>query len=42
MSYLFAAYVIAFCLIGGFVLYLIGQLRSVRSEIEDLKRRHRD
>jgi CcmD family protein len=39
--YLYIAYAAAVVLIGGYVLYLIAQVRSVRSELEELERRFR-
>lgn len=39
LSYLFVAYLVAFFLIGGFVLYLVGQVRSVRAELDELRRK---
>jgi CcmD family protein len=41
MIYLYIAYAAAVVLIGGYVLYLIAQVRSVRSELEELERRFR-
>jgi CcmD family protein len=39
MIYLYLAYAAAMVLIGGYVLYLIGQVRSVGAELEELERR---
>ena len=41
MIFLVLAYSAAVLLIGGYVLYLIGQVRSVRAELEELERRLR-
>ena len=41
MIFLYLAYAAAVVLIGGYVLYLIGQVRSVRAELEELERRLR-
>jgi CcmD family protein len=41
MMFLYLAYAAAAVLIGGYVLYLIGQVRAVRAELEDLERRLR-
>jgi len=39
MIFLYLAYAAAVVLIGGYVLYLIAQVRSVRSALEELERR---
>jgi CcmD family protein len=41
MMFLYLAYAAAAVLIGGYVLYLIGQVRTVRAELEELERRLR-
>jgi CcmD family protein len=39
--YLYLAYAAFVVLIGGYVLYLIAQVRSIRGELEELERRLR-
>ena len=39
MIFLYLAYAAAAVLIGGYLLYLIGQVRSVRAELDELERR---
>ena len=41
MIFLVLAYSAAVVLIGGYVLYLIGQVRSVKAELAELERRFR-
>ena len=41
MIFLVLAYSAAVVLIGGYVLYLIGQVRSVKAELDELERRFR-
>ncbi|MGH7778140.1 MAG: heme exporter protein CcmD [Candidatus Dormibacterales bacterium] len=41
LIYLYVAYAIGFLLVGGLVVYVVMQMRSVRSELREL-RRHRD
>ena len=42
LIYLYVAYAIAFVLIGGLVLHTVFQVRSVRAELQELKRRRPD
>ena len=38
MTYLYIAYTVAGVLIGGYVLYLVRDLRRVKSDLEEVKR----
>ena len=38
MTYLYVAYTVAGILIGGYVLYLVRDLRRVKSDLDEVKR----
>ena len=38
MTYLFVAYAVAALLIGGYVIYLVFDLRRVRDDLEEVRR----
>ena len=41
MTYLVVAYVVAFLLIGGYVIYLARRVSGLSEDIEEIRRPHR-